>query len=213
MVKVNNICFSYKNHTILNDVSFSVKEGTCVGIIGSNGCGKSTLLSIMAGSRKQKSGTIEYPEGSKVGYVPQDNPLLPDLSGYDNLLLWYKGTAKELKEELKTDLITMLGINNFLKKPVKSLSGGMKKRLSLAIALINKPTFLIMDEPSAALDLPCKQDMIGYLKEYLKTGGSVLITTHEEEEMDICSELYVIKKGEIINIDKNLRGSDLTAVL
>lgn len=213
MVKIKNINFSYKNNQILNDVSFEVPTGKCVGIIGSNGCGKSTLLSIVAGSRKANSGEIEFSEGTKVGYVPQDNPLLPDLTAYDNLLLWYKGSAKELKEELKTDLISMLGIDAFLKKPVKKLSGGMKKRLSLAIALINKPTFLIMDEPSAALDLPCKQDMQGYLKEYLATGGSVLITTHDEEEMDLCSALYVVKKGEIINIDRTLRGKELTAKL
>lgn len=209
MISIKNIQFSYSKNQILKDISFDVQKGECVGIIGSNGCGKSTLLSIIAGSKKAAKGTIELTENEKIGYVPQDNPLLPDLSAFDNILLWYKGSKNELKAELEKDLIKMLKIDSFLKKPVKKLSGGMKKRVSLAIALINEPDILIMDEPSAALDLPCKQDMQVYLKQYLSTGGSVIITTHDEDEFNLCNHLYVIKNGSLNEIDNTLRGEDL----
>ena len=213
MIKINNISFSYKKHKVLKDISFEVPDGECVGIIGANGCGKSTLLSILAGSRKQRSGQIEGISQSDIGYVPQDNPLIPDLTAYDNLLLWYKGSRASLGKELNNDLIKMLGIDSFLHKQVKRLSGGMKKRVSIAIALLSKPKLLILDEPSAALDLPCKQDIKYYLREYLSTGGSVIITTHDEDELDLCSHLLVIKDSHLKEIDAGLRGEELTKQL
>ena len=107
----------------------------------------------------------------------------------------------------------MLGIDNFLKKPVKKLSGGMKKRVSLAIALINEPTVLIMDEPSAALDLPCKSDMHMYLRKFISLGRSVIITTHDEDELDLCDVLYCIKDTHLVKVDNKLRGDDLVKFL
>ena len=213
MIKVDKVSFAYSKKNVLNDISFEVKPGTCVGIIGANGCGKSTLLSLITGSFKPKSGKITINSDVNLGYVPQENPLLPDLSAYDNLLLWYKGSKKQLNEELKNELVSMLGIDNFLKKPVKKLSGGMKKRVSLAIALINEPTVLIMDEPSAALDLPCKSDMHMYLRKFISLGRSVIITTHDEDELDLCDVLYCIKDTRLVKVDNKLRGDDLVKFL
>ncbi len=213
MIKVDKVSFAYSKKNVLNDISFEVKPGTCVGIIGANGCGKSTLLSLITGSFKPKSGKITINSDVNLGYVPQENPLLPDLSAYDNLLLLYKGSKKQLNEELKNELVSMLGIDNFLKKPVKKLSGGMKKRVSLAIALINEPTVLIMDEPSAALDLPCKSDMHMYLRKFISLGRSVIITTHDEDELDLCDVLYCIKDTHLVKVDNKLRGDDLVKFL
>ncbi len=213
MIKVDKVSFAYSKKNVLNDISFEVKPGTCVGIIGANGCGKSTLLSLITGSFKPKSGKITINSDVNLGYVPQENPLLPDLSAYDNLLLWYKGSKKQLNEELRNELVSMLGIDNFLKKPVKKLSGGMKKRVSLAIALINEPTVLIMDEPSAALDLPCKSDMHMYLRKFISLGRSVIITTHDEDELDLCDVLYCIKDTHLVKVDNKLRGDDLVKFL
>lgn len=213
MIKVDKVSFAYSKKNVLNDISFEVKPGTCVGIIGANGCGKSTLLSLITGSFKPKFGKITINSDVNLGYVPQENPLLPDLSAYDNLLLWYKGSKKQLNEELKNELVSMLGIDNFLKKPVKKLSGGMKKRVSLAIALINEPTVLIMDEPSAALDLPCKSDMHMYLRKFISLGRSVIITTHDEDELDLCDVLYCIKDTHLVKVDNKLRGDDLVKFL
>lgn len=213
MISINNLTFSYGKRTILDDVSFEIKEGECVGIVGTNGSGKSTLLSIIAGVRKAKSGAITKSDNKlTISYVPQENPLMPDLSGYDNILLWYKGSKKSLEEKLSSELISMLGINSYLKKPVKRLSGGMKKKISLAMALINEPALLIMDEPSAALDLPSKADMAIYLKKYIATGGSIIITSHEEAEFDICDTLYLLKDAKLNKIPK-VNGSELIELM
>lgn len=218
MVEIKDLTFAYRKQPILKGLNLSVGEHECIGIIGGNGCGKSTLLSILVGSRKAKKGTITVDLDNKklkdiLGYVPQENPLIPGLSGFDNLLLWYKGSRKDLKKELEAPNIKMLGIDSFLKKDVEKLSGGMKKRLSIAIALINHPKLLVLDEPSAALDLPCKADIADYLKKYYDDGGSIIIVTHEEAELDICSKVYVLKDGVLTLTDKNKRGKELVKEL
>lgn len=213
MIKVDNVSFSYGKHKILNNISFEIPTGSCACIIGANGCGKSTLLSILTGTRKPLAGTVSFPVEKSVSYVPQDNPLLPDVTAKENLYLWFKGGKADFKAALESDYISMLGIKDFLNKPVKKLSGGMKKRLSIAIAIINNPSILILDEPSAALDLPCKMDIRAFLNDFIKKGGTVIITTHDEEELDLCTLLYVLKDSNLSQIECTLRGSSLTALL
>ena len=144
------------------------------------------------------------------GYVPQENPLIPELSVYDNLRLWYPDRT-ELKKELQEGFLQLLGIGDFVKKPVRKLSGGMKKRVSIGIALAGMPPVLILDEPSAALDLVCKEDIKRYLQIYLEKKGTVVITTHEESELSLCDRLYVMKDGRLFPVDRELRGTALTA--
>lgn len=203
--------FKYKHNIILKDVDFSFEEGTINSLIGANGCGKSTLLSVIAGERKAAGFSNTFK--GKIGYVPQENPLLNDSSGYDNLFLWYKGSKKQFESELNSPLIKMLGINEYIKRPVKKLSGGMKKRISIAIALINKPDFLILDEPSAALDLICKKDIRDYLMAYKNQGGTVLITSHDEEELAICDNTFIIKNKSIIKSPVKLHGDELVKAI
>lgn len=221
MIEISNVNFSYKKNHILKDLSLTINQGECIGIVGSNGCGKSTLLSILAGSRRSNSASIMY-QGKDlsadkkalsglVGYVPQENPLLPELSAYDNLFLWFQGNKREFHKALEQESMQMLQLNDFLHKPVKSMSGGMKKRVSLGIALLNDPMLLILDEPSVALDLPCKQDIHHYLTECLAAGKTILITTHEEAELDLCTTLYILKEGTLNKVDKSLRGTSLIA--
>ncbi len=219
MIKISNVNFSYKRNPILKDLSLQINQGECIGIVGANGCGKSTLLSVLAGSRRAASASMIY-DGKDltkdpktlsrlIGYVPQENPLLPELSAYDNLYLWFQGGKKAFEQALYQESMEMLMLTDFLKKPVKSLSGGMKKRVSLGIALLNDPKLLILDEPSVALDLPCKQDMHHYLTKCLSSGKTVLITTHEEAELDLCTTLYILKKGALHKVNKDLRGAAL----
>ena len=219
MINIANLNFSYQKNKILKNLSLQIHQGECIGIVGSNGCGKSTLLSILAGSRRPESGSMLYENtdllkdyklmAELIGYVPQDNPLLPELSAYDNLFLWFHGNKKEFQEALLQDSMKMLMLDDFIRKPVKKLSGGMKKRISLGIALLNNPKLLILDEPSVALDLPCKQDMHRYLTDCLDTGKTILITTHEEAELDLCTTIYILKDGSLHKVDKNLRGNAL----
>ncbi len=192
MIEIENLTSAYGRNKVLQGVSFEAERGDCIGIVGPNGCGKSTLLSILAGVLKPSSGTIRYYGKNALenqvvfrkmtGYVPQENPLMPELSVYDNLRLWYPD-KKELAKELEEGFLRILGISEFLKMPVSKLSGGMKKRVSIGIALAGMPPVLILDEPSAALDLVCKEDIRHYLQIYLERKGTVVITTHEESEL------------------------------
>ena len=142
------------------------------------------------------------------GYVPQENPLIPELTVYDNLRLWYPD-SQYLKQELEQGFLHLLGIQEFVTKQVNKLSGGMKKRVSIGIAMAGMPPVLLMDEPSAALDLLCKEDIRNYLKVYLQRKGTVVITTHEESELELCDKLYVMKDGKLRQIDRSLRGANL----
>ena len=220
MIEIENLTSAYGRKKVLQGVTFSAERGECIGIVGPNGCGKSTLLSAMAGVLRPLSGTIRYYGKDALqnrvvfqkmtGYVPQENPLMPELSVYDNLRLWYPDKA-ELEKELEQGFLQILGIPEFVGKTVSKLSGGMKKRVSIGIALSGMPPVLILDEPSAALDLVCKEDIRRYLQIYLERKGTVVITTHEESELSLCNSLYVMKNGKLVQVDKSLRGSALTA--
>lgn len=227
MITVTDITSSYGRRRILKGASFTAERGQCIGIVGSNGCGKSTLLSILAGTLKPQSGQVFYygraawSRGragrmygdqevirSMTGYVPQENPLIPELSVYDNLRLWYPD-KKQLRQELEQGFLSLLGMKDFCTRQVSKLSGGMKKRVSIGIAMAGMPPVLLLDEPGAALDLVCKEDIRRYLQVYLSRKGTVVITTHEESELDLCHKLYVMKEGRLSEADNRLRGGDL----
>ncbi|MBD5509328.1 MAG: ABC transporter ATP-binding protein [Lachnospiraceae bacterium] len=204
-VEVSGIRKSYSKKTVLEDISFSVERGSCVGILGSNGSGKSTLLSILAGVRRADGGSFFY-QGADLlrhpgqipkvlGYVPQGDPLIEELNAWDNLRLWHD--RKTLQRELKDGALGMLGIDSFLKTPVHRMSGGMKKRLSIGCAVASHPEILVLDEPSAALDLVCKESIYRYLQAYKAAGGMVLLTTHDVQDLEMCNACYVLKNGKL----------------
>ncbi len=205
LLEIKNIKKSFGKKEILKDITFSVEGGTCVGILGGNGCGKSTLLSILAGVLKPDGGsmilddhdlfgTVEW-HRRNVAYVPQGTPLLEELTAKDNLRLWY--SDKKMKEELDGGVLAMLGIGDFLKVPVRRMSGGMKKRLSIGCVMSARPPVLLMDEPCAALDIGCKGNILSYVDSYKKKGGIVLLTSHDETELSTCDAWYLIKDGTI----------------
>ena len=200
-IEVSHITKSYKKRQILKDITFAAKEGECIGILGKNGCGKTTLLSILAGIQKKDSGSwaITNSENTnpslEIGYVPQGCPFMDDLTALDNLKLWYNSSCSNLNEELESGILKMLHVDEFTNKKVSSLSGGMKKRLSIGCAMANKPRILILDEPSASLDLECKEDIAEYLKKYKQSGGIIIIASHEEREINLCDTIYILKDG------------------
>lgn len=204
MIEIKNLVKSYGDKKILNGINLYADEGKIIGLLGRNGSGKSTLLSILSGASMADSGTIilnkkevkDRDEISKqVAFVPQDNPLIEDLSVRDNLRLWYAGDKEKLLNSIKNGLINEFGIDKFIDEKVKNLSGGMKKRLSIACALSNDSKILLMDEPGASLDIPLKQEVRDYLVKYKEQMGSVLISSHEAEDFDICDEIYILKNG------------------
>lgn len=214
-IEIKNIRKSYRRKTVLRDVNLRAQGGSCIGILGVNGSGKSTLLSILAGVLPADDGAFlcngsDLLRQSKyrsawVGYVPQGTPLMDELTAKDNLLLWY--SAKQLQQELNNGILKSLGIGEFLHKPVSKLSGGMKKRLAIGCAVANRPPILLLDEPTAALDLPCKEEIARYLRQYKRAGGLLLLTTHDVMELDLCDRWYILKDGvlEPYNYDGDVR--------
>lgn len=191
---------SYGKHCILKNCSIEAARGECVGIAGRNGSGKSTLLSVLAGAARPEKGELRYLDrdllkslrdiSSVVAYVPQTNPLIEELTAEENLRL-LGGRRVKMEEAV----LRKLQIGEFFSKKVKELSGGMKRRLSIACALTEPRPVLIMDEPTSALDLYQKEIISDYLSSYLEDGGIVVMATHDVEEMRFCDRLYLISDG------------------
>lgn len=206
LLEINQIEKRYGKHQVLRDVSFTAEPGTCIGILGANGCGKSTLLSILAGVQKADGGSFlldgldllrsSKARAAQVGYVPQGTPLIEELSARDNLLLWYDKAT--MVAQLENGVLKLLGIGEFLKVPVSKMSGGMKKRLSIGCAMAKQPPVLLLDEPTAALDLACKQSIAQWLRQYKADGGILLLTTHDVLELELCDRWYIIKDGVLV---------------
>ena len=223
MIEVTGITKRYGKKIVLRDATFSAKQGECVAIAGANGSGKSTLLKILAGTLRAGGGTFtafghdmlkEPAERERlIGYVPQENPLIAELTALDNLKLWYCNSRYDIEQELERGTLAMLGIPEFLNVRVDAMSGGMKKRLSIGCAVANDPPVLILDEPDAALDLICKEAIRDYLAEHKRRGGIVLITTHDEEALSLVDKLMVMQDGYLREVDKHLRGDGLLAEL
>lgn len=218
---IQALAWNYRKKEIFSNVSFSLKNGECIGIIGVNGSGKTTLFNTIIGELKHKRGTISLTVNGNtctklskhIGYIPQENPLLEDLSAYDNLRLWYCNSSLDLDKELESGILNTLGINEFKDVLVKKLSGGMKKRLSIGIALASSPNILLLDEPNAALDLVAKKTIKDYLVSFKKASNGIIIATHDESDLDICDYVYVLKNGTLTKIDKNCRGDELISYI
>ena len=215
IVKISTISKSYGKKNILSSVSLDIYKGSCIGILGANGCGKSTLLAILADCLKADSGEIITSSAaphnaSMVGYVPQENPLFSTLNVLDNLRYFYADSPYSLKDELADGIPHIFGLDTCLKTKVKHLSGGMKRRLAIACALSHHPDVLILDEPGASLDFVCKQDILQYLKMYLKQGGTVILASHEQEEIALCDTLFLLENGSLLPLDKNTDKALLT---
>lgn len=210
MLSVQDICKSYRSQTILDNISFDVKPGECIGLLGPNGCGKSTLLQIMAGVLRPNSGRVmldgsnllesRHLQISKVGYVPQNNPLYPDMTARDHLKLWYSAADRAYTEDLGNGFLGQLDIEPFLDKKVKNMSGGMQKRLSIGCALASHPALLLLDEPDAALDLVCRQNIRDYVCDYCNQGNIVILATHDTADFKICTRLLLFCHGSLAEL-------------
>lgn len=199
-----DITTGYGKKIVLQNLSLDLEAGSCTVIVGANGCGKSTLFSVLAGIKRVRNGRLLWKGremerkqfGALIGYVPQDNPLYPELTVRDNLLLWYGGKAA-LRKELESGVLEKLGLEELLKKRVDMLSGGMKRRVCIGCAMAGKPQLLILDEPGAALDLEGKEVLHAWLKEYRAGGGTVLLSSHERSDWESGDTMYVLQDGKL----------------
>lgn len=211
VIEIKHIGKKYKEW-VLKDISLSCSKGEWAAIYGSNGSGKTTLLEILSGSRKPDGGELVYfgrdPFKNRrlfseyVGYVPQEDPLIKDVSVNDNIRLWFSGSKKELKELYTGGILKLMGLDGIKNKRVSTLSGGMKRRLSIALALINNPPILLLDEPVTALDIKYKADVRKILKGYIKSGGTVIMTTHDLRDRELATRVLLLKDGVLSDLDK-----------
>lgn len=222
-IEVNGIVKNYGKTGVLKGASFYVNPGECVAIVGANGCGKSTLLGVLSGSHKADGGSMsingQSPFKNKkifssyIGFIPQENPLMENLTVLDNLKFWYSGTGRDLKQDLINGVPAVFGVNQYLNKNVNALSGGMKKRLSITCALAKNPPVLILDEPGASLDVVCKQDILNYLEAYKKSGGTIILTSHEEGELKLADRMYLLKNGVLVELNGHPVGNELMSII
>ena len=211
--EICDISKKYGKNQVLRGVSFTVSSGEAIGIIGANGCGKSTLLRILAGVQKADGGRflvdgtdlLRASSGDKVAYVPQGTPLIEELNAYDNLRLWYQKEA--LEKSLESGMLKQLGVDEFLKKQVKKLSGGMRKRLSVGCSISNDPEILLLDEPTSALDLVAKERLTSFVADFVTRGGAVILVTHDMQELEYCGRRYLLNGGVLSPIDVTDRQS------
>lgn len=201
---LKHLYYAYKDKSVLEDISFEVCTGSLTVIAGNNGCGKSTLLSVLSGAQKAlNTSLIHEKNGSSpvAGYVPQEDPLLPELSVKENLLLRFKGKNSEFKNALELPSVKKMEIEDLLNKKPSVLSGGMKKRVSIACALINDPQLLILDEPSASLDLSFKNHLRTFIKEFTKGNGTVIMSSHDPDDFRSADHLFLLKDRSLSPTD------------
>lgn len=205
MLEVNSVNKSYGKRHVLADFSMSAEQGEIIGLVGENGAGKSTLLKILATLSKPDSGELylngkSYKKHFKahrkvIGYVPQDIAVWEDLTVIENMKFFQKLSAvKKSADELKT-LLDNIQLDRHDTK-VSKLSGGMKRKLNLAISLINDPEFLLLDEPTAGIDLKSRIEIGEFLRTYAKKHDKLIIyTSHDMNEIkEVCDRVVVIGK-------------------
>ncbi len=204
LVEFKNVYKKYKKESILEDINFSIEKGQVVGIIGPNGIGKSTTLSLLTGLSKATKGEIDYYDKkdfqTKTGYVPQNNALYENLSGFDNLSFYYDilGVKGSKKEKIK-EIGRYLNLEDQLDKKVSKYSGGMRRKLDIGAALLNNPDILIMDEPTAGLDIVTRNSILDLVKKLNEEGKTVIFTSHYVNEMkNLCDKIILLKDRKII---------------
>ena len=219
---VKNLCKSFGDKTVLEDINFSMQSGEFVTFVGSSGCGKSTLLRLIAGLDHPSSGTIHV-DGSPVegpgpdrGMVFQKYSLYPWLNAADNVAFGMRlqGMTSHDVRDRTAYFLEVVGLQDAATKLPRELSGGMQQRVAIARALATNPSVLLLDEPFGALDLQIRETMQDFLlKLWQRTGLTVLLITHDvEEALVLAQRVHVLapNPGRIIrSLDVILDKSDL----
>ena len=212
LLSVHRLVKRYGDSTVVNDLSFHIDPGECLGVIGPNGAGKTTTLRMCLGLSEPDGGEISYFDGQRMpadaltikaqlGVVAQMDTLDPDFTAAENLLVFgrYFGLPDATIRERIPQLLDFAALGHKAKAKPGELSGGMKRRLSLARALINAPRLLMLDEPTTGLDPQARHLMWERLQLLLQQGKSILLTTHFMDEAErLCSRLLVIDQGRKI---------------
>lgn len=210
ILEIKDISKYYNDIKALDQLGFSLNKGEIFGLLGPNGAGKTTLISILSGTVKDFSGSVRFNGEDlfanrrlkdKIGIVPQDMAFYEDLNAMDNLLFWgglYNISPRELKQRALS-LLDTVELSTRSKEPVKNFSGGMKRRLNIAIGLIHQPDLLLLDEPTVGIDVQAKVRILDIIKKVGEGGTSVIFTTHQLTEVEeICRRIAIMDKGSIL---------------
>jgi ABC-2 type transport system ATP-binding protein len=215
-IKIQNLAFQYPRQEgiCFKNFNLEVAAGERFGLFGPNGAGKTTLMNLMTGLLKYSEGSIrlqdheinDHPKSINTifGFVPQDFSFYPELTARENLAFygaWYGLKTKQIKIRTK-ELLNVLGLASVADRLVKSFSGGMKRRVNLAIGVMHKPQVLFLDEPTVGVDVQTRHAIINYLIELNETGTTLIYTSHQlEEATELCNKIALIDDGKIIAHD------------
>jgi len=211
MISVTNLRKNYDNVQALKGISFDIKKGEFYGLLGPNGAGKTTTISIMSTILEPDAGNVSIagfdlkknPTECKkaIGVVPQEIALYNELSAYDNLMFW--GSLYDVRKgELKSGIdetLKRFGLYERRNDKVKTYSGGMKRRINIAAALLHKPSILFMDEPTVGIDPQSRNLIFEVVEKLHQQGMTIVYTTHYMEEAEkFCDRIAILDNGQII---------------
>lgn len=211
MVEVNHLVKAYGKVKAVDDLSLYVNQGEILGLLGPNGSGKSTTINCILSLLNFQAGEIRifgkemqpnaYDIKKKIGVVFQEVAVFEELTVYENIN-YFCGlyiTDKKLREKYVMDAIQLVGLQEFVKFRPKQLSGGLLRRLNIACGIAHKPEFIILDEPTVAVDPQSRNHILEGIRKLNKQGATVLYTSHYMEEVEqLCSRIVIIDKGKVI---------------
>ena len=209
IITIDNVCKNYKSKKALDNVSLSIKQGELFGLLGVNGAGKTTLIKIICGLTRKTSGKItvnQFDLDSEITKIkeiidisPQETSVANNLSVKENLEFFaniYNNNDKSAIDEI----IEIFNLTEVINQRAKTLSGGYKRRLSIAIALISKPKILFLDEPTLGLDVFARRELWKIIKK-LQKKITIILTSHYLEEIEaLCDRVAIMRKGKILEI-------------
>jgi ABC-2 type transport system ATP-binding protein len=210
LLEVSGLRKGYGKKQALNDVTFSLRAGTSFGFLGPNGAGKSTTMKILTGIVKADGGQVKLfgrditnntgAVAEYIGYVPQEITLYEKMSAYDNLEFFgqaYGVRGNELKQRIR-EVLEKTGLGDRAKDEIKTFSGGMKRRINIAAALLHRPKLLILDEPTVGIDPQSRNHIFEMIRELNNEGVTIIYSTHYMEEVEVlCDEIAIMDQGSI----------------
>jgi len=208
MIQIKDLQQRYGKKKVLNNINLEIQQGEIFGLLGPNGAGKSTLLSLLATITQPTAGEIhmcgyQVKKNQKkirelIGYVPQDLALWEKNTVRENMLFWSKLSKHRTSSSDLLQICQAVQIDQKWHEKVSTLSGGMKRKLNIALALIHQPKILLMDEPTVGIDFQSKYEIGQYLKRLSEEGITIIYTTHDMSEiLSLCDRIAVLKRGEL----------------
>jgi len=210
-IQVKGLCKSYGEVRALDGVSFSVRRGELFAYLGPNGAGKTTTISILSGLLSRDSGQLQVcgvdvaqdpvTVKQKIGLVPEESNLYPELSCRRNLLYLGElyGLPREARRDRAAELLALFDLTDRADMRFGALSRGMKRRLTVAAALVHSPEVLFLDEPTSGLDVPSAHQLRTLVRSVNQAGTTVLLTTHNLAEAEsLCSRILILIKGQVV---------------